>query len=234
MTATPNADTVIPARIVRDGEIGPRLRASSRVSVSAASAPRNAATVGMIATPSVSAATAPTDAPEERPSRYGSARTFRVSACITAPDTANAAPTAAAVSTRVRRISHTIPSRSGDSGDCVPARCATTVCHTSTMPIPVEPIPTASSIDAGRAAAAATYVVMRSPPRARAECREACGAAGIGLSPAPSTTEDAGGTGRRILVLVISNRNPERPVDARCPSPHPRTAPRPRTRGTGS
>ena len=55
----------------------------------------------------------PTEAPDESPSRYGSASGLRVSACMTAPQSARPAPTAAAVSTRGIRSSHTMPSRSG-------------------------------------------------------------------------------------------------------------------------
>lgn len=57
--------------------------------------------------PSKTAAISPTPAPFETPSRPGSASGFSNSACITAPDSASAAPTSNTASVRGRRICQT-------------------------------------------------------------------------------------------------------------------------------
>ncbi len=60
--------------------------------------------------PKSNTAVAPTLAPEDTPSRNGSARALRTIAWTTVPAVVNAAPTSAASSTRGRRICHTISS----------------------------------------------------------------------------------------------------------------------------
>src|SRR5690606_22437203 len=57
---------------------------------------------------------APRAAPEEMPSRCGSARALRVTDCRAAPTSDRLAPTMAPSTTRGRRTSHTILSRPGD------------------------------------------------------------------------------------------------------------------------
>ena len=60
--------------------------------------------------PNSSTAVAPTLAPEDTPSRNGSANELRTRACTTVPAVVSAAPTKAASSTRGTRICHTISS----------------------------------------------------------------------------------------------------------------------------
>src|SRR5690625_3195275 len=56
---------------------------------------------------------APTPAPAEIPSKYGSANGLRTRVCIAAPANAKPAPTIAAINTRGARKSHTIVSYTG-------------------------------------------------------------------------------------------------------------------------
>jgi hypothetical protein len=60
--------------------------------------------------PNSSTAVAPTLAPEDTPSRNGSARAFRTRTCTTVPAVVRAAPTTAASSTRGSLISQTMAS----------------------------------------------------------------------------------------------------------------------------
>src|SRR5699024_8669081 len=117
---------------------------TSIVPTSGRSAPANAAAGSVnapsspVPTPSTVTSTTPKPAPEDTPSRYGSARGLRVTAWATAPAIASAAPTQAAVSARGRRDSTTIASRAPDHhGSHEPVhhdsgviRCAT-IAHTS-------------------------------------------------------------------------------------------------------
>jgi hypothetical protein len=61
-------------------------------------------------------AVAPTLAPEDTPSRYGSARALRTRTWTTVPAVASVAPTSAASSTRGSRISQTIASATVSRG----------------------------------------------------------------------------------------------------------------------
>lgn len=61
----------------------------------------------VIPTPSITATVAPRDAPEEMPRMYGSASGFFTMACMTTPLMDSPTPTAAASTSRGRRISHT-------------------------------------------------------------------------------------------------------------------------------
>ena len=76
-----------------------------------ANAPANAAGITSTAMPANSAASAPTAAPPEMPSTYGSASGLRSSTCISAPATASNPPTANPASARGRRNSRTIAAR---------------------------------------------------------------------------------------------------------------------------
>src|SRR5450830_654644 len=138
--AAQSCEIASPARTARPGVSTPPVRASVSVATSASSAPANAATGSRRPIPTTSTATAPSEAPDDRPSRYGSARGLRVRLCITAPPSARPAPTAAAVSTRGRRRSHTIASvRRGtlavDSPRCRPIARSTSAAAMSAGPM---------------------------------------------------------------------------------------------------
>src|SRR5690606_3500629 len=72
VAAAASCDTASPASTARVGVSVPPVRASVSVATSASSAPANAATGRRSPTPSTRTATAPRDAPDDRPSRYGS------------------------------------------------------------------------------------------------------------------------------------------------------------------
>ena len=91
--------------------------------------------------PKSSTEVAPTLAPEDTPSRNGSARALRTKACTTVPAVVSAAPTTAASSTRGRRICHTISSATVTVLGR-PVRWLTTTCHTARGLKPTDPTAT--------------------------------------------------------------------------------------------
>jgi hypothetical protein len=115
-TAAPhNWPTATPAKIVRPAGNSPDLPvAIVSTMTKATTAPMKEARVirtdcpRVLEIPTIRTKTAPTDAPLEIPSRYGSARSLPVKVCNTAPHIANKAPTAIDPMTRGALICHTI------------------------------------------------------------------------------------------------------------------------------
>ncbi len=113
--------TATPASTVREGTswpVSPLARTST--SPNETSAPMNApeeSAIVAVPRPSRMTLAAPTEAPAEMPSRYGSASGFRITACMTVPITASPPPTSPASSTRGSRSSQTMASRVALSPD---------------------------------------------------------------------------------------------------------------------
>src|SRR5690606_3281376 len=76
--AAASADTATPASTVRVGVTPPAALARASVTTRASSAPTNAATGKTREAPKTMTHTAPSDAPDDSPSRYGSASGLRV------------------------------------------------------------------------------------------------------------------------------------------------------------
>ena len=113
VTDSNRADKTTPHKISCVGARPRPLRETANTAAIAASAPRMlpaeiAHTPSDANTPSSSTAVAPTLAPDDTPSRNGSARALRTRTCTTAPAVVKAAPTTAASSTRGSRICHTM------------------------------------------------------------------------------------------------------------------------------
>lgn len=131
-TAVSTAAIATPDSTSRDEVMRPPVRAVAYTSTSAPRAPRKAATDREAgpkrANPNTITETAPSEAPEETPSRYGSASGLRTRACRAVPITARPAPVTAPSSTRGARTSSTMVSRARDqSGSCqsAPSACVT-------------------------------------------------------------------------------------------------------------
>ena len=131
-TAVSIAAIATPDSTSREEVMRPPVRAVAYTSRSAPRAPPKAA-IGREAAPkrvnpNTSTETAPSDAPEETPSRYGSASGLRTSACRAVPITARPAPVTAPSSTRGARTSNTMVSRARDqsgSRQSAPSECVT-------------------------------------------------------------------------------------------------------------
>ncbi len=115
------ADAVtVPVRTNRSGVIPPCSVAMVKTRIAAPNAP-------IIAPKLSDAASAcpPTLAPDDTPSRWGSARALRTRVCTTAPATARPAPTARPSSTRGALIPHTIASSERVTGGPPKRECTT-------------------------------------------------------------------------------------------------------------
>src|SRR5690625_1945936 len=128
----------------------PRDLANSRVTVIAVSDPTKAASGRTMLAPKINTNTAPNEAPDDNPSKNGSANELRVSACMTAPDTARPAPTAAAVKARGSRICQTIPSSMRVRPDSPNPAWWAKLAHTSPILRCAGPIVTATVMDASK------------------------------------------------------------------------------------
>ena len=139
-------------------------------------------------TPSSSTAVAPTLAPDDTPSRNGSASALRTRTCTTAPAVVRAAPTTAASRTRGSRICQTISSATVLSG--WPDNWSTMTCHTTAGLSATDPIPTprvtvirssraqaTNTTDSGRRSMPTPLEAV--PPRSRARIDRRGGSAGI-------------------------------------------------------
>ena len=135
VTDSNRAESTTPHRISWVGANCRPVRETRNTAAIAPRAPRtlpteSAHTPSEANAPNSSTAVAPTLAPEDTPSRNGSARALRTSACTTVPAVVRAAPTTAASSTRGRRICHTISSATVSGCGC-PGRWSTTTCQTA-------------------------------------------------------------------------------------------------------
>ncbi len=131
-TAVSTAAIATPDSTSRDEVMRPPVRAVAYTSTSAPRAPTKAATDREAGpkrvNPNTMTETAPSDAPEETPSRYGSASGLRTRACRAVPITARPAPVTAPSSTRGARTSTTMVSRARDQSGCcqsAPSACVT-------------------------------------------------------------------------------------------------------------
>ncbi len=102
----------MPAGTSRSGLTRPWCWATAKTTTMAASAPSNAApdnaySPAAPSEPNSSTAVAPTEAPEDTPSTYGSASGLRTSAWMVTSAAVRPAPATAASSTRGRRSCHT-------------------------------------------------------------------------------------------------------------------------------
>ena len=146
VTDSNRADRTTPHRINWVGASWRPVRETRNTAAMAPSAPSTlptdrAHTPSDANAPNSSTAVAPTLAPEDTPSRNGSARALRTSACTTVPAVVSAAPTTAASSTRGRRICQTISSRHR-VGLRVPEMWSTTTCQTAAGLSATDPIAT--------------------------------------------------------------------------------------------
>ena len=125
------ADAVtVPVRTNRSGVIPPCSVAMVKTRIAAPNAPiiapkLSAHTPAPANSPVVMTAVAPTLAPDDTPSRWGSARALRTRVCTTAPATARPAPTARPSSTRGALIPHTIASSERVTGGPPKRECTT-------------------------------------------------------------------------------------------------------------
>ena len=103
-TTTP----VNSSRVAVHAARSPPRRARPNTSSVDTNAPANAAGAAIAVNPASMAASAPTAAPPEMPSTYGSASGLRSNTCIIAPASASRPPEANAASARGRRRSRTI------------------------------------------------------------------------------------------------------------------------------
>src|SRR4051794_37243822 len=117
--AEKNCETNTPVSTTLEGfEIRPP-PINTKTMAKAAIAPANAPIERVTAPdpkPRIITDTAPVDAPDDTPSRYGSASGLRVIDCNTAPEIARPNPTVAASKTRGKRDSQTRASMSGGAG----------------------------------------------------------------------------------------------------------------------
>ena len=115
VTDSNSAESTTPHRISWVGASWRPVRETRNTAAMAPSAPSTLPTESAqipseANAPNSSTAVAPTLAPEDTPSRNGSARALRTRACTTVPAVVSAAPTTAASSTRGSRICQTISS----------------------------------------------------------------------------------------------------------------------------
>jgi hypothetical protein len=115
VTDSNSADSTTPHKISWVGASARPLRETRKTAAIAPKAPSTlpteiAHTPSEANAPNSSTAVAPTLAPDETPSRNGSARALRTSTWTTVPAVVSAAPTTAASSTRGSRMSHTMAS----------------------------------------------------------------------------------------------------------------------------
>ena len=149
--------------------------------------------------PKSNTAVAPTLAPEDTPSRNGSARALRTIAWTTVPAVVNAAPTRAASSTRGRRICHTISSATELFGRDRQMWSAMT-CHTWAGLKRTDPMAMPSTITAASTSVRPASTAL-SGARSR---RRPLGATGADRPAPPATLRPAqfGLDGRRCVLLV--------------------------------
>jgi len=172
-----SADSTTPHKISWVGASPCPLRETANTAAIAARAPRMlpaeiAQTPSEANVPSSSTAVAPTLAPDDTPSRNGSARAFRTRTCTTVPAVVRAAPTSAASSTRGTRICQTMVPVTVSSGRPVswPAMTCQTcawLSATGPAPTPSAMVTISSTAQAPRTRASGT----RSPARGRSLAR---------------------------------------------------------------
>src|SRR5699024_7656515 len=147
VTAVSAYPTATPESSRRSEVTRPPLRAMTKTSSAAPSAPRKASSdcaysPSAAPIPKRIAAAAPVEAPPETPRMYGSASRLRTIACSAAPLIARQAPTAAPISTRGTRTDQTIASADGSavlgaaSPRCSPITARVVAGVSGTGPIP--------------------------------------------------------------------------------------------------
>src|SRR5580698_541306 len=133
--------------------------------------------------PSSRTAVAPTLAPDETPSRNGSASALRTRTCTTTPAVVRAAPTTAASRTRGSRICQTMMPATVLSG--CPDSCSLTTCSTAAGLSPTDPRPTpATIVIRSKAAQAAITTGNGARSLRRPAARGGSGLTGSGLAGA--------------------------------------------------
>ena len=187
VTAVSAYPTATPESNRRSEVTRPPLRAMTKTSSAAPSAPRKASSdcaysPSAAPIPKRIAAAAPVEAPPETPRMYGSASMLRTIACSAAPLIARHAPTAAPISTLGTRTDQTIASAAGAAAPPVTGRprWSLMTCTVVAGERGTGPMPTHSSRLSTRKMLRAARTRMprrareRSPSGSRGSCRSPC------------------------------------------------------------